>query len=297
MTGTTRVAARFLVGTPQVASPMSGVQVLLGDLLGMLRALHWLHWTNHWQAKGNPSYGDHILFERLYAGIVDEIDTLAEKLVGTFGSGAVDALRQVSMIQDWLASWMSKGDTEIARALAAENQFQGQVRAVYEEVKSAGGMTLGLDDFLMSVANAHETNVYLLRQRLGGVRMAADLDGDGRPDISAEAHFFDRPRSREVREFAQSKAISNDSGVASGAMKADEMQESARKVQRQVSESPLTTKEILDLPGSDEFSTLNRYLVETAQPTDAGVPQGRDDIPKHPKIVASVAARWMARVR
>lgn len=296
MTGTTRVAARFLVGTPQVATPMSGdaqsVQVFLCDILGMLRALHWLHWTAHWQVKGNPSYGDHLLFERLYTGIVDEIDTLAEKLVGAFGSGAVDALRQVSTTQDWLAGWMSKGDTEIARALAAENQFQGQVRAVYEAVKSAGGMTLGLDDFLMSMANAHETNVYLLRQRLGGVRTA------GKDKLSsAEAHFFDRPSSREVREFARSKAISNDEGVAANALKADELFEATQTMKRQVSKSPLTTKEILDLPGSGEFSTLNRYLVETTQPTDAGVPQGREDIPKHPKIVASVTARWMARVR
>ena len=64
---------------------------LLTQLLGILRAIHWSHWTSHWQARGNPSYSDHLLFERLYKNLEEEIDTLAEKIVSYYGAEAVAA--------------------------------------------------------------------------------------------------------------------------------------------------------------------------------------------------------------
>ena len=47
---------------------------LLLQLLAILRALHWSHWTLHWKVKGDPFYGDHLMYQRLYEAVVEEIN-------------------------------------------------------------------------------------------------------------------------------------------------------------------------------------------------------------------------------
>lgn len=71
---------------------------ILCVLLATLRAAHLIHWTGHWQVKGDTQYGDHLLLERVYTALADEIDTLAEKVVSTFGCEAVDPISQIDMI-------------------------------------------------------------------------------------------------------------------------------------------------------------------------------------------------------
>jgi hypothetical protein len=44
--------------------------------------------------------------------------------------------------------------------------LQDLLKNQYELMKAEGSLTLGLDDFLMNVANNHETNQYLLKQTL-----------------------------------------------------------------------------------------------------------------------------------
>jgi len=135
-------------------------------LLAVLRAVHWSHWTSHWQASGNPSYGDHLLFERLYEGVEDEIDTLAEKIVGEFGPEAVAPVLQVQ--QSMLALIRFDHPDPLVRALKLEESLQRILKRTYDLIKNQEGMSLGLDDYIMSIANSHETNLYLLRQRTRG---------------------------------------------------------------------------------------------------------------------------------
>jgi DNA-binding ferritin-like protein len=52
---------------------------ILLQLLAILRALQWSHQTAHWKVRGEPFYGDHLLFQKLYEAVGEEIDTLAEK--------------------------------------------------------------------------------------------------------------------------------------------------------------------------------------------------------------------------
>ena len=52
----------------------------------------------------------------------------------------------------------------LERALVIEEVLQKGFKVAYDLLKDSGGMTLGLDDFIMSMASAHETNLYLLRQ-------------------------------------------------------------------------------------------------------------------------------------
>ncbi len=139
---------------------------LLKLLLAYLRATHWLHWTNHWQVKGDTSYGDHLLFERLYLGVVEEIDTLSEKLVGEFGSESVNALEQSYFLLG-LVSDVTRMETHpVRRGLLVEQTMQNILKRVYDKLAAMNVLTLGLDDFIMATANAHETNLYLLKQRL-----------------------------------------------------------------------------------------------------------------------------------
>lgn len=136
-------------------------------LLAVLRGVHWSHWTSHWQATGLPYYGDHLLLERLYESVIDEIDTLAEKIVGAYGSSAVQPVDQAQLMTNSLlplAEAQSEGNP-IKRALIMEEALQKIFKRVYSKLDQLDALTLGMDDFLMSMASAHETNLYLLRQR------------------------------------------------------------------------------------------------------------------------------------
>ncbi len=134
-------------------------------LLAILRAAHWSHWTSHWQVKGTASYGDHLLMEKLYAGLVDEIDTLAEKIIGEFGSDALDAVDQAQLMTSNLITQSQGEKSPLKRALHIEENLQKTLKVFYDMLKQHGMLSLGLDDYVMSLANAHETNLYLLRQR------------------------------------------------------------------------------------------------------------------------------------
>ena len=140
---------------------------LLQMLLAVLRGAHFAHWTSHWQVKGSTFYGDHELMERIYTSLIEEIDTLAEKIVGTYGVGAVNAVEQAQLMANHLlplAEAHSMNDP-IRRALLIEEGLQVIFKNTYDMLKDQGGLTLGMDDFIMSMANAHETSLYLLRQR------------------------------------------------------------------------------------------------------------------------------------
>ena len=55
-----------------------------------IRGLHHLLWTAHWVSEGDPQYGDHLLYQRLYEARVMEIDGIAEQLVLMGGPAAVN---------------------------------------------------------------------------------------------------------------------------------------------------------------------------------------------------------------
>jgi len=86
---------------------------------------------------------------------------LAEKLVGYFGPEAVAMDDSMTRAHKWIKEW--KGEP-VAAALAAEKHIQAVFRHAYDTLSEAKELSLGLDDYLMATANAHETNLYLLGQ-------------------------------------------------------------------------------------------------------------------------------------
>lgn len=138
---------------------------LLSELLSVLRAMHWLHWTAHWQAAGTAFYADHELFARLYGGLVDEIDGLAEKIVASYGADAVDAVSQVDLAHRVLTRWYEDSNP-LSRAWTAEQTLQVAIGGVLSALGKEGKLSTGLENFLQGLADAHETNIYLLTRRM-----------------------------------------------------------------------------------------------------------------------------------
>lgn len=138
---------------------------ILQHVLALLRVIHLSHWTSHWQVDGVQFYGDHTLLDRLYNSLPAEIDTLAEKIVAEFGAEGVDIEDQLVRFID-VAKPMRADATPIQRALVYEELLQKELKKAYDTLKSMDALSLGLDDFLMATANAHETNLYLMRQRV-----------------------------------------------------------------------------------------------------------------------------------
>lgn len=139
----------------------------LQSLLALLRALHWEYYTSHWRVRGSTFYGDHLLFQRLYdENMPEEIDALAEKLVFKYGEAVIDPTHQMKMGHTWLQhidgilDWHDRG-------LRLEELLQDQIKRTYDMLDMASELTLGIDDFLMTLANAHESNMYLLKQPMG----------------------------------------------------------------------------------------------------------------------------------
>ena len=155
--------AQYLAGS---TDPNEHKCSLMRLLLAYLRAAHWLHWTSHWQVKGPTSYGDHLLLERLYTSLTESIDTLAEKLVGEFGGDSVNAVEQSYFLIGFVNDIAKTENGPIDRAYHIEKGLQIILKRVYSKLKATGMMSLGLDDFIMALANAHDTNLYLLTQRL-----------------------------------------------------------------------------------------------------------------------------------
>lgn len=149
------------------ATPMQkeSVHILLGNLLALLRAQSLSYQTSHWQATGPNSYGNHLLFARLYESVGDQIDQLAEKMVGYLGVEAVGLEGQAEKIAGLCGHW-EQVPCHHERGILSEFEAQSEIRAAYDGIKKAGAMTLGLDDWLMATASAHEENTYLLQQAL-----------------------------------------------------------------------------------------------------------------------------------
>jgi len=140
---------------------------MLCQLLGTLLAMRQNYHSSHWQISGPTFYGDHLLFEKLYGSVSEDIDTLAEKMVAKYGSQMVSAVK-LSHIQAQVVSDLAQQPDPYHRGLESEKALQALTKNVYHGLKESGQLSLGMDDFLMAMANTHETNEYLLGQRVAG---------------------------------------------------------------------------------------------------------------------------------
>lgn len=149
------------------ATPMQRevVRRLLCDVLACLRAQYLSYQTSHWQVVGQSFYGNHLLFQRLYESVQGQVDGLAEKIVGYLGRQIVGLEYQMKHVWGYTQRWSQIG-CHHKRGLQSEMDLQASLKRAYDGIKQVNAMTLGLDDWIMATANAHEENEYLLQQAL-----------------------------------------------------------------------------------------------------------------------------------
>jgi DNA-binding ferritin-like protein len=148
----------------------------LGALLAFLRGVATIHQTHHWQSQGDSFYGDHLLFERIYNSMVEEIDSIAERSVGLGCSEIVNPTMQASMtssVIEWIygiysapISSLPREDSLIRISLAAEQCLSAVLDSVAANLREMGALSRGLDNLLSGISDKHEESQYLLKRSI-----------------------------------------------------------------------------------------------------------------------------------
>jgi len=246
------------------------VSEILNGVLACLRAQSLSYQTSHWQVAGSHFYQEHLLFERLYNSVGEEIDVIAEKISGLVGSDQVSLEKQIPKVAVFLGSWASVPD-HLRRGLTSEETLQKLLKDAFDNLQEAGLISLGLEDWLAATASAHETNIYLLQQIINP-RAKHITAGRSRvlrryaANESAADLFFSDPRRVEVSEFAESNSITNDETTFENFIEEGENIDPVKVEKKEYNESPYTPDEIVEMPGGDELSTLNRFVVDSENP-------------------------------
>lgn len=129
-----------------------------------LRQMYLIHQYSHWTTRGDPFYGDHLLFERLYKSAAEDADAAAEKMIGLFGSDGVDYDAQTEFMDKLAKKYASLNGEPHQMSLKIELDFLEYSKTAYKALEEEGALSLGLDDMIMSIANKREESVYLLKQ-------------------------------------------------------------------------------------------------------------------------------------
>ena len=142
---------------------------LLNLYLAYLRSMALVHQFNHWTVSGKEFYQSHLLLDRVYSSLLDDIDQAAEKIAGVFGSESIDYKLQQEMISNIMIKNAIKEksmDAKLNQSLTTEMKFLTLSQIVFEKLDSSELLTLGFDDFIMSTASHREEAVYLLKQSM-----------------------------------------------------------------------------------------------------------------------------------
>ena len=139
------------------------LQSVLLDLWAGLRAAHHLYHTLHWQAKGTPFYGDHELFKRLYKGVEDDIDDMAEVIAGHYGSDKLDPIKAWAKAGEKISMIAQQGGTPLVIAEMIMELSEAANDAIVNgaECPYPGA----LSNLVSGIGTKHLADVYLLKQR------------------------------------------------------------------------------------------------------------------------------------
>jgi DNA-binding ferritin-like protein len=133
------------------------------ELLVKLRLIAFYYQTAHWTVKGSLFFQDHLLFERLYNSVNEEIDGVAEKAIALTKNRAVvnlpAILEKVTEESKKLRYECKENAEFVSEAISLEQDL-----LEFLEI-AAKDCSLGCNDLLASIANTHEGHLYLLTQR------------------------------------------------------------------------------------------------------------------------------------
>jgi len=136
-------------------------------LMCCLNALYTIERSAHWMAKPDNFYADHLLFQRLYEAIPDEIDKLAEKMAVDCG---LEVLRADVLSQgacDKVCEILDSCSADpFEQALCAENCVLDSIQAAMDAIDASDLRKLGWDDLLGEMTSKHEEHIYLLKHSI-----------------------------------------------------------------------------------------------------------------------------------
>jgi len=146
----------------------------LAVFLDLLRALQLLYQTAHWQASGPNFYSDHKLFERLYKQTTEDIDAVGEKAVCLGSERLVDYRHSLENMTAFLGASEDQSvcrepaleTPHVSMAHRAETAFLKAGEKLFVILKDKGQLTKGVENLLGGILDKHESNLYLLKQRL-----------------------------------------------------------------------------------------------------------------------------------
>lgn len=132
------------------------------DLLYQLNALYNFYKSAHWLSKGESFYQDHLLFERLYGKLDDEMDGLAELM-----------LIETDNDKDFDAKKISEETAKITPQTKKTCEENLEISYVLEEriLKFIGKQkeaewSVGLYNHLAAISQNHQSNLYLISRAL-----------------------------------------------------------------------------------------------------------------------------------
>lgn len=150
---------------------MKSAEMMMCQYVSFMRMMQlWFHGAHH-LVHGESFAGDHVeIYGKIYQTIEDQIDGVIEKAVGLFGDECACPVKVTMMAAKMMSAYPSPIEMNASGVAAVglhiEKDFLSFSQEIYDGLKSMDAMTLGLDDMIMATANAHETHVYLLQQRI-----------------------------------------------------------------------------------------------------------------------------------
>lgn len=134
--------------------------------IASLKGLSLIHQYNHWTTNGTAFYSDHLLFERLYKSVLDNLDLAAEKFVGLLGDECLAYDFQIDLLSKVMLKYKNLEGSPLELSLAATKDCIKLSQDAYKCFEEEEKLTLGLDDMLMSISSNLEEGIYLLQQSL-----------------------------------------------------------------------------------------------------------------------------------
>ena len=140
---------------------------LLAVFLAYTEALQIVHHSHHWQTNGQIFYADHLLYEKLYTGVLEDIDPIGEKLIGLSKEPKLtNYFHRVEVLKHFLEACTDSSKSYIEVSLVAEKTYIAACEKIMKAFEKANLLTPGLEQMLGNILDKHEGFVYLLEQRI-----------------------------------------------------------------------------------------------------------------------------------
>jgi DNA-binding ferritin-like protein len=137
-------------------------------IIATLRSLTCYYQTCHWLSKGSQYYGDHLLFMRLYDATILDIDGVGEKAIGvTQDEASVDLRENINAVAKILNNMEYDPDRYFESALKLEKAFVKACEDLAKDVNNSEGVK----NMFAGLADKHEGHIYLLQQRIKGLKV------------------------------------------------------------------------------------------------------------------------------